>query len=85
MTHPGLVAMAEGLFLQAIANQLNEDIETPHAKGTWRKSTIPLGTPQAMALQAGSSPKHREELCRAGNCPLSRGAHPIRGQPAMPL
>jgi hypothetical protein len=41
MTHPGLIAMAERLSLQAIANQLNtEGVPTLSRKGCWQKGTI---------------------------------------------
>jgi hypothetical protein len=41
MTHPGLVAMAEGLFLQAIATQLNaEGVPTLNGKEHWQKGTV---------------------------------------------
>lgn len=41
MIHPGLIAMAEGLSLQAIAAQLNaEGVPTLSHKGQWQKGTI---------------------------------------------
>jgi hypothetical protein len=41
MIHPGLVAMAEGLSLQAIAAQLNaEGVPTLSHKGQWQKGAI---------------------------------------------
>jgi hypothetical protein len=41
MTHPGLVAMAEGLSLKAIANRRKtEGVPTLSGKGRWQKGTI---------------------------------------------